>query len=106
MNFVAWNVDFPSCLHVCFAIAQANNVPLRQEEIKEIVDFQAYERATRELTSQERSAALLSDAAIRDVDEFLHDGSKKKEGMRSASGLRPIVSETEDGSVRRRGGPR
>ena len=70
MNFVAWNVDFRTCLEVCYAIARLNNVPLRQREIEEIVDFQTYDRAARELASQEQSAALLSEAAIRDVNEF------------------------------------
>jgi len=70
MNFIAWNVDVRSCLQVCYAIAQMNNVPLKQREIEEIVDFQTYDRAARELASQERTAVLLSDAAIRDVTEF------------------------------------
>jgi hypothetical protein len=34
------------------------------------VDFQTYDRAARELASQERTAGLLSDVAIRDVNEF------------------------------------
>jgi hypothetical protein len=70
MNFIAWNVDFRSCLQVCHAIARLNNVPLKEKEIEEIVDFQTYDRAARELAMQERTAALLSDAAIRDVKEF------------------------------------
>ncbi|RPH35081.1 hypothetical protein EHM92_06830 [bacterium] len=70
INFIAWNVDFRSCLQVCYTIARLNNVPLRQREIEEIVDFQTYDRAARELALQERTAALLSDAAIRDVNEF------------------------------------
>ena len=70
MNFVAWNVDFRTCLQVCHAIARLNNVPLKEREIEEIVDFQTYDRAARQLASQEKTAALLSDAAIRDVHEF------------------------------------
>ena len=70
MNFIAWNVDFRTCLQVCHAIARLNNVPLKEREIEEIVDFQTYDRAARELAAQERTAALLSDAAIRDVKEF------------------------------------
>lgn len=70
MNFIAWNVDFRTCLQVCHAIARLNNVPLKVKEIEEIVDFQTYDRAARELATQERTAALLSDAAIRDVKEF------------------------------------
>jgi hypothetical protein len=70
MNFVAWNVDFRTCLQVCHAIARLNNVPLKDKEIEAIVDFQTYDRAARELAMQERAAALLSDAAIRDVKEF------------------------------------
>ncbi len=70
MNFVAWNVDYRTCLQVCHAIARLNNVPLREREIEEIVDFQTYDRAARELASQERTAGLLSDVAIRDVNEF------------------------------------
>ncbi len=70
MNFVAWNVDFRSCLQVCQAIARLNDIPLSGREIEEIVHFQTYDRAARELASQEQSAALLSDAAIRDVNDF------------------------------------
>ncbi len=70
MNFIAWNVHFRTCLQVCYAIARLNNVPLKSKEIEEIVDFQTYDRAARELAMQERTAALLSDAAIRDVKEF------------------------------------
>ena len=70
MNFVAWNVDFRSCLQVCQAIARLNDIPLNESEIEEIVHFQTYDRAARELASQEQSAALLSDAAIRDVNDF------------------------------------
>ncbi len=70
MNFIAWNVDFRTCLQVCHAIARLNHVPLKSKEIEEIVDFQTYDRAARELAMQERTAALLSDAAIRDVKEF------------------------------------
>src|SRR5512140_107745 len=70
MNFIAWNVDFRTCLQVCHAIARLNNVPLKEKEIEAIVDFQTYDRAARELAMQERTAALLSDAAIRDVKEF------------------------------------
>jgi hypothetical protein len=70
MNFIAWNVDFRTCLQVCHAIARLNNVPLREREIEEIVDFQTYDRAARELAMQERTAALLSEAAIRDVNDF------------------------------------
>lgn len=70
MNFIAWNVDFRTCLQVCHAIARLNNVPLKVREIEEIVDFQTYDRAARELAMQERTAALLSDSAIRDVKEF------------------------------------
>jgi hypothetical protein len=71
MNFVAWNMDFPDCLHACFAIARSNNVPLLQEEIKEIVDFQAYNRSTRQLTVRQNRAALLGDKAIQEADEYL-----------------------------------
>lgn len=70
MNFIAWNVDFRTCLQVCHAIARLNNVPMKEREIEEIVDFQTYDRAARELALQERTAALLSDAAIRDVKDF------------------------------------
>jgi hypothetical protein len=70
VNFIAWNVDFRTCREVCYAIARLNRIPLRDREIEEIVDFQTYDRAARELASQEQSAALLSDAAIRDVKEF------------------------------------
>jgi len=70
MNFIAWNVDFRTCLQVCHAIVRLNNVPLKEKEIQEIVDFQTYDRAARELAMQERNAAFLSDAAIRDVKEF------------------------------------
>jgi hypothetical protein len=70
INFVAWNVDFRTSLHVCHTIARLNKVPLREEEIEEIVDFQTYGRAARELASQERTAAFLSDTAIRNVDEY------------------------------------
>lgn len=70
MNFIAWNVDFRTCLQVCHAIARLNNVPLKEREIEEIVDFQTYDRAARELAAQEQAAALLSDATIHDVKEF------------------------------------
>lgn len=70
MNFIAWNIDFRTCLQVCSSIARLYNVPLKEKEIEEIVDFQTYDRAARELASQEQTAALLSDAAIRDVNEF------------------------------------
>jgi hypothetical protein len=70
MNFIAWNVDFRTCLQVCHAIARLNNIPLKDREIEEIVDFQTYDRAARELAMQERTAAFLSDATIREVNEF------------------------------------
>jgi hypothetical protein len=70
MNFIAWNVDFRTCREVCYAIARLHNVPLRQREVEEIVDFQTYDRAARELALQEKTSSLLSDAAIRDVNEF------------------------------------
>ncbi len=70
MNFIAWNVDFRTCLQVCRAIVRLNEVPLKAREVEDIVDFQTYDRAARELAVQERNAALLSDSAIRDVKEF------------------------------------
>ncbi len=70
MNFIAWNVDFRTCLQVCHAIARLNNVPLKEREIEEIVDFQTYDRAARELAAQEKAAAFLSEATIRDVKDF------------------------------------
>lgn len=70
MNFIAWNVDFRTCLQVCHAIVRLNNVPLKEREIEEIVDFQTYDRAARELGMREQNAAILSDAAIRGVNEF------------------------------------
>ena len=70
MNFIAWNVDFRTCLQVCHAIVRLNNVPLKEREIEEIVDFQTYDRAARELATREQNAAYLSDAAIRGVNEF------------------------------------
>jgi hypothetical protein len=70
MNFIAWNVDFRTCLQVCYSIMRLNDVPLEEREVEAIVDFQTYDRAARELAMQERTAALLSDTAIRHVDEF------------------------------------
>ena len=69
MNFVAWNVDFRICREVCYAIARLNNAPLRRREIDEIVDFQAYDRAARDLASREQAAAQRSQAAEHEADE-------------------------------------
>ena len=80
MNFIAWNVDFPACLEVCLEIARLNKVPLRQQEIKDIVEFQTYDRAARELALKEKTAALLSDAAIRAVEEFFGNGHSEGRG--------------------------
>jgi hypothetical protein len=80
MNFIAWNIDFRDCLQVCLEIARLHKVPLRETEIKDIVDFQTYDRAARELASKEKTAALLSDAAIRAVEEFFGDGFKEQGG--------------------------
>jgi hypothetical protein len=78
MNFVAWNVDFRTCLQVCYEIVQLNNVPLGKEEVQDIVDFQTYDRAARELSVREKTVALLSDGAIREVNEFFNDGFEEK----------------------------
>ena len=71
MNFVAWNLDFPACLHICHEIVRLHNVPLKEEEIKDIVDFQAYHRETKHLSRRERIAELLGDAAIHDADVYM-----------------------------------
>jgi hypothetical protein len=64
MNFIAWNVDFRSCMQICSDIARSNHVPLRQREINEIVDFQTYNRATRDLASREQTATHKSEIAV------------------------------------------
>jgi hypothetical protein len=91
MNCIAWNVAFPGCLQVCYEIARLNNVPLKEEEIKEIAEFQTYDKAARELAGKEKTGTLLSDAAIRLVDEFLADGFNglpaKKNEPRTSKGL-------------------
>jgi hypothetical protein len=84
MNFVAWNVDFRNCLEVCCEIARLYNAPLKRKEIQDIVDFQTYDRAARELALQEKAAMLLSDAAIREVNEFM--GEQSRESGRQKGG--------------------
>jgi hypothetical protein len=73
MNFIAWNVEFPGCLDVCYSIAREYKVPLKEDEIKEIVDFQTYDKAVRALAYQEKRTTMLSDSAIRNADEFFGD---------------------------------
>lgn len=74
INFIAWNVEYSTCLPVCQSIASSHNAPLTTAEIEEIVDYQTYNRAARELAAQEKTAGLLSEQAIRDVNEFFGDG--------------------------------
>jgi hypothetical protein len=77
INFIAWNVDFRTCLHVCSSIARSNEAPLTQKEIEDIVDFQTYRRAAHELIRQEQLAWALGDRAIRLADDYLADGFKE-----------------------------
>jgi hypothetical protein len=73
INFIAWNVEFPGCLDVCYSIAREYKVPLKEDEIKEIVDFQTYDKAVRALAYQEKRTTMLSDSAIRNADKFFGD---------------------------------
>ena len=99
MNFIAWNVDFRTCRAVCWEIARSNNVPLRPQEIEEIADFQTYARAARNLASQEQMAALLSDAAIREVDEFFSNGIRGNELTTPTTPPSSIVLREEGGAT-------
>ncbi len=78
MNFVAWNSSFFNCEEICLAIVRRNDVPLSEREIREIADFQTYEKATRQLQVQEKAVAMLGDEAMRTVDEFFGDGFERE----------------------------